>query len=146
MHLLESIDREGSASQGPLSTNGSLSTVRPTLGSKRASSVLHRSLHESPRRVVQAEGCWLTLDNGRNIIDATGGAAVSCLGHGDRRVAEAVVKQMNEVAYCHSGFFGTSATEQLAQELVDSTEGVMKRAMFLSSGTQSHTASLIHGN
>lgn len=49
------------------------------------SSVLHRSLHSDPIRVESAKGNYLYLSNGQKILDATGGAAVSCLGHGDER-------------------------------------------------------------
>jgi adenosylmethionine-8-amino-7-oxononanoate aminotransferase len=49
------------------------------------SAVLHRSLHHDPLRVVSAKGNYLQLDNGQKIFDATGGAAVACLGHGDQR-------------------------------------------------------------
>lgn len=49
------------------------------------SHVLHRSLHSEPLQVVSAQGNYLQLSNGQKIFDATGGAAVSCLGHGDVR-------------------------------------------------------------
>jgi 4-aminobutyrate aminotransferase-like enzyme len=50
-----------------------------------SSAVLHRSLHQDPLHVVSAKGHYLHLDNGQKIFDATGGAAVACLGHGDER-------------------------------------------------------------
>lgn len=49
------------------------------------SAVLHRSLHQDPLHVVSAKGNYLNLSNGQKIFDATGGAAVACLGHGDER-------------------------------------------------------------
>ena len=49
------------------------------------SAVLHRSLHEDPLRVVSSKGHILHLSNGQKIFDATGGAAVACLGHGNER-------------------------------------------------------------
>lgn len=52
-----------------------------------ASSVLHRSLHVDPHIAVSAEGNFLHLSNGQKIFDATGGAAVACLGHGNDRYA-----------------------------------------------------------
>lgn len=51
------------------------------------SAVLHRSLHVEPLQVVSAQGNYLHLSNGQRIFDATGGAAVACLGHGDVRYA-----------------------------------------------------------
>lgn len=52
---------------------------------KSKSAVLHRSLHHDPLRVLSAKGNYLHLSNGQKILDATGGAAVACLGHGDER-------------------------------------------------------------
>lgn len=49
------------------------------------SAVLHRSLHHDPLRVLSGKGNQLRLSNGQSIFDATGGAAVACLGHGDER-------------------------------------------------------------
>lgn len=46
------------------------------------------------------------------------------------------------VAYCHSLFFATSAAEQLASLLIDSTNGEMARAFFVSSGSESIEAAL----
>ncbi|MGH6713353.1 MAG: aspartate aminotransferase family protein, partial [Bradyrhizobium sp.] len=45
------------------------------------SRVLHRSLRETPPRAVGGEGVWLIAEDGKRILDASGGAAVSCLGH-----------------------------------------------------------------
>lgn len=60
--------------------------VEPDSGPPRDSSfVLHRSLHQDPLHVVSAKGHFLHLSNGQKIFDATGGAAVACLGHGDER-------------------------------------------------------------
>ena len=54
------------------------------------STVLHRSLHADPLRVLSAKGNHLHLSNGQRIFDATGGAAVACLGHGDERYEQIV--------------------------------------------------------
>ena len=61
--------------------NANTNTERP--GS--TSTVLHRSLHQDPLRVTSSKGNFLHLSNGQKIFDATGGAAVACLGHGDER-------------------------------------------------------------
>lgn len=54
-------------------------------GKTTTSAVLHRSLHHKPQHVLSAKGNHLYLDNGQKILDATGGAAVSCLGHANQR-------------------------------------------------------------
>ena len=98
------------------------------------SALLHRSIKEKPRTVTSAQGNYLTLDNGERILDATGGAAVACLGHGNQRVKEAIAAQMDEVSYCHSMFFGSRSGEGLARHLIDSTKGRMAKAFIVSSG------------
>jgi hypothetical protein len=52
---------------------------------QQTSAVLHRSLHHDPLQAVSAKGNYLYLNNGQKIFDATGGAAVACLGHGNER-------------------------------------------------------------
>lgn len=59
---------------------------------------------------------------------------MSCLGHGHEEVCKAVADQVNKVAYCHTAFFGTEVTEELAQFLVDSTDGKMSKVFVVSSG------------
>ncbi|KAK4574976.1 hypothetical protein LTR86_000826 [Recurvomyces mirabilis] len=117
-------------------------TSNGTTQQMTVSSVLHRSLHYDPLRVVSAEGNHLHLSNGQTIFDATGGAAVSCLGHGSKRVRKAINDQMNEVSYCHSLFYGTSAAEDLATLLIESTNGKMAKAFFISSGSEAIEASM----
>jgi Aminotransferase class-III len=98
------------------------------------SALLYRNIHSPPRQVVASAGNYLTLGNGQQILDATCGAAVSCLGHGNERVKEAIVKQLDQVAYCLSIEFGTGAAEDLATELKNGTNGLMKKAYIVNSG------------
>jgi adenosylmethionine-8-amino-7-oxononanoate aminotransferase len=104
--------------------------------------VLHRSLHENPVQVVSASGVYLHLSNGRRILDATAGAAVACLGHGNADVKAAIVEQLDAVSYCHSLFYGTPAAEGLAKSLIDSTDGKMAKAFIVSSGSEAMEAAV----
>lgn len=54
-------------------------------GKTEKSAVIHRSLHHDPLQVISAHGNYLHLSNGQKILDASGGAAVACIGHGDIR-------------------------------------------------------------
>ena len=98
------------------------------------SAVLHRDLHISPIEVVSASGLYLTCSDGRKIVDAAGGAAVCCIGHGDVRVQKAMTAQMQGLDYIHSMFFSCPVNEDLCKLLVDSTDGAMAKAYILSSG------------
>ena len=113
-------------------------TLKPTSTSEHnddnKSAVLHRHLHNPPKRVISAKGNFLTLEDGRKIFDATGGAAVACIGHGNESVKAAVARQMDQVSYCHSLFFSSSGAENLAKALIESTKGVMSKAFIVSSG------------
>ena len=98
------------------------------------SAVLHRDLHKEPEHVEEASGLYLVLFNKKRIIDATGGAAVSCIGHGDERVRDAIAAQLTKLDYCHSLFFSCPSSEALSRLLVDSTDGKMARAFIVNSG------------
>ncbi|KAI9711249.1 MAG: hypothetical protein M1820_002236 [Bogoriella megaspora] len=119
------------------------SQAQPFPDSKNTpSAVLHRSLHNDPHQVIGGQGLNLYLSNGQTILDATGGAAVSCLGHGHPRIASAITSQLSTIAYTHSLFFSTSASEELCRFLVDSTGGEMSRAYIVSSGSEAIEAAL----
>jgi len=60
------------------------------------SRVLHRSLDITPPKAVGGEGVWLIAEDGRRILDGSGGAAVSCLGHQHPRVIEAITRQASK--------------------------------------------------
>ena len=98
------------------------------------SGVLYRQLRQKPMNIVGARGSYLITDCGLEILDATCGAAVSCLGHGDARVHEAIQEQLQKVSYCYNLFFTNSAMEDLCRLLVDSTGGKMSRAFIVASG------------
>lgn len=96
--------------------------------------LLERDIHKSPPAVLSSEGNYIYLDNGQKIFDATCGAAVSCLGHGNKEVQLAMINQMSKNSYVASSFFSTPVVEELALELIKSTKHKMSRAFFISSG------------
>ena len=69
------------------------------------SRVLHRSLRETPPKAVGGDGMWLIAEDGRRILDGSGGAAVSCLGHQHPRVIEAIAQAGVEARLCPYGLF-----------------------------------------
>lgn len=98
--------------------------------------VLQRSLRFTPPNITASRGLYLTLENGQEVLDATSGAAVACLGHGNERVRDAVVRQMDKLSYCHSFMFATPSGDELGKLVIDSTGGRMSKAVFVSSGEQ----------
>ena len=114
--------------------NGNTNFFRNGTKYNPRTTILHRHIHHKPNNVVLASGNYIHLDDGRKIFDATGGAAVSVIGHGSVRVMDAIRKQEQEVSYCHSMFFGTAVAESLGRALIDSTGGKMGRVFIVSSG------------
>lgn len=98
------------------------------------SGVLYHQLRQKPLNIVGGRGSYLITDDGLEILDATCGAAVSCLGHSDKRVHEAIMEQLQKIPYVYSLYFTNVAAENLSKILVDSTGGKMSRAFIVSSG------------
>src|SRR6478672_5160303 len=105
------------------------------------SRVLHRS-GAVPPTAVGGEGIYLHLADGAKIIDGSGGAAVACLGHGNRRVAEAIGRQASTMAYAHTGTFSSAPAEELAHIVLDGEPGGLTHAYFCSSGSEGTEAAL----
>ena len=103
------------------------------------SNVLHRSLLDVPVEAVSCDGAYITDINGKQYLDACGGAAVSNLGHSNEDVIAAIDQQIHKLAYGHSAFFTTDVLEELAT-LVTSLAPGMGKAMFLSGGSEANEA------
>jgi adenosylmethionine-8-amino-7-oxononanoate aminotransferase len=106
------------------------------------SRVLHRHLHHQPPTAVSGQGVWLTDAQGRRYIDASGGAAVSCLGHGHPDVLAAMHAQIDRLAYAHTSFFTTEVAEQLAEHLVATGPAGTSHVYFVSGGSEAMEAAL----
>ncbi|MFZ2651314.1 MAG: aspartate aminotransferase family protein, partial [Burkholderiaceae bacterium] len=106
------------------------------------SRILHRSLRQGFPVAVASEGVTLVDGSGRRYIDACGGAAVSCLGHGQADVLAAMHAQIDRVAYAHTSFFSTEVAEQLAQVLVAGAPAGISHAYFVSGGSEAIEAAL----
>jgi len=106
------------------------------------SRVLHRSLRETPPKAIGGEGIWLFREDGRKVLDASGGAAVSCLGHQHARILEAMTKQASKLAYAHTAFFSSEAAEMLADQLVGHEPGGLGYVYFVSGGSEAIEAAI----
>ena len=107
-----------------------------------ATHIIHRHLHHLPPRAVAGCGLTLTDAQGRSYIDASGGAAVSCLGHGHPDVRAALHAQLDELAYAHTSFFTTQVAEDLADHLVRGAPQGMDQVYFVSGGSEAVEAAL----
>ena len=91
---------------------------------------------------VRGKGVYLYDSAGREYIDASGGAAVSCLGHGHPDILAAMRVQMEKMAYAHSSFFTTDIAETLAERLVADAPPGISHAYFVCDGSEAVEAAL----
>ncbi|MDB5752495.1 MAG: aminotransferase [Ramlibacter sp.] len=104
--------------------------------------VLHRHLHHTPPVAVGAQGLWIHDSEGRRYLDASGGAAVSCLGHAHPDVLAAMHRQIDQLAYAHTSFFTTEVAEELARQLVATGPAGTSHVYFVSGGSEAVEAAL----
>jgi adenosylmethionine-8-amino-7-oxononanoate aminotransferase len=91
---------------------------------------------------VAGEGMYVTDSQGRRYLDACGGAAVSCLGHGHPAVVQAIKDQVDKIAYAHSAFFTTEVSEELADHLIQRAPQGLERVYFVSGGSEANETAL----
>ncbi|MDO9707545.1 aspartate aminotransferase family protein [Paracraurococcus lichenis] len=106
------------------------------------SHLIHRSLRQDPPLALRGEGIHLYGEDGRAIIDGSGGAAVACLGHGHPRVVAAIKAQLDSLAYAHTALFSCESAERLADVLVGHAPGGLTHAWFCSSGSEGNEAAI----
>ena len=106
------------------------------------SRILHRQMAHALPLAVGGEGIHLIDAQGRRYIDASGGAAVSCLGHGHPEVLAAMHAQLDRLAYAHTSFFTTEVAEALAERLVQDAPAGTSHAYFVSGGSEAVEAAL----
>ncbi|HEY2254989.1 MAG TPA: aspartate aminotransferase family protein [Variovorax sp.] len=104
--------------------------------------VFHRHLRHTPPVAVAASGMTIRDAAGRDYLDASGGAAVSCLGHGHPDVMAAMHAQIDRLAYAHTSFFTSEAAEQLADELVRTAPQGMEQVYLVSGGSEAVESAL----
>ncbi|ANG62583.1 hypothetical protein A8C75_08865 [Marinobacterium aestuarii] len=104
--------------------------------------VFHRNTHQSYPVAVAGDGPYIIAADGRRYLDASGGAAVSCLGHNATEVVEAIQKQVASLAYAHTSFFTTEPMEQLADFLIERAPAGLEYVYFVSGGSEAVEAAL----
>ncbi|GLB41852.1 putative class-III pyridoxal-phosphate-dependent aminotransferase family protein [Lyophyllum shimeji] len=102
---------------------------------KRPTAILHRTPWVPPV-AASAEGIYITLENGRKVIDAVGGAAVSCVGHRHPKVLQAIKDQVDKVSYVYNMQLSNQPAEELAKRLIVTSNGAFELCGFVSGGTE----------
>jgi adenosylmethionine-8-amino-7-oxononanoate aminotransferase len=104
--------------------------------------ILHRQISHPYPVAASARGCIIRDADGREYIDASGGAAVSCLGHGHPDVLAAMHAQLDQLAYAHTSFFTSQAAEELAGDLTAHAPGDLDHVLYVSGGSEAVEAAL----
>lgn len=107
-----------------------------------SSHVFHRHLHKLPPRAHTGHGVRITDVNGKSYVDASGGAAVSCLGHNHPAIMAAMHAQIDQLSYAHTSFFTTEVAEELANQLIATAPAGISHAYFVSGGSEAVEAAL----
>ena len=106
------------------------------------SHILHRQMKKPLPTVAGGEGVYLADTSGKRYLDGSGGAAVSCLGHGHPRVVQALKDQLDKVAFAHTSFFANEPSEELADFLCARAPGDFSGVVFSAGGSESVEAAL----
>jgi len=106
------------------------------------SHILHRSLRGVLPLAASGRGIRVIDNAGREYLDASGGAAVSCLGHNHPDVMRAMHEQIDRIAYAHTSFFSTAVAEELADHLVAHAPKNISHVYLVSGGSEAIEAAL----
>jgi hypothetical protein len=106
------------------------------------SHVFHRQLRSPLPVAAKGDGVYIIDTKGNRYLDASGGAAVSCLGHSDPDVRAAMAKQIEQLAFAHTAFFTSAAAESLANVLIEHAPPGIGWVYFVSGGSEAMETAL----
>jgi adenosylmethionine-8-amino-7-oxononanoate aminotransferase len=104
--------------------------------------VLHRAIGQDYPTAVSGEGIVIRDASGKEYIDASGGAAVSCLGHSHPDILAAMRAQLDHLEYAHTSFFTSQAAEALADDLIAHAPKGIGHVFYVSGGSEAIEAAL----
>ncbi|HLB16130.1 MAG TPA: aspartate aminotransferase family protein [Burkholderiales bacterium] len=104
--------------------------------------VFHRNPRLQYPTAVAGDGPYLIDATGKRYLDGSCGAAVSCLGHSDHEVRDAIKQQLDRLAFAHTSFFTNEPMEALAEDLIRHAPSGMARVYFVSGGSEAMEAAL----
>lgn len=104
--------------------------------------IFGRSTNHQIPVAVKGDGCYIIDKNGKRYFDGSGGAAVSCLGHSNENVKQAISKQLAELDFAHTGFFTSEPAEKLADLLIEKAPEGIDRVYLVSGGSEAVEAAL----
>ncbi|NKB60018.1 MAG: aspartate aminotransferase family protein [Alphaproteobacteria bacterium] len=106
------------------------------------SHVFHRNARAVPPVASHGDGIYIVDTEGNRYLDASGGAAVSCLGHSHPKVNQAIKDQVDKIAFTHTGFFTNQPMEDLADRMIAAAPDGLESVYFVSGGSEAMEAAL----
>jgi adenosylmethionine-8-amino-7-oxononanoate aminotransferase len=117
--------------------------TEPALVTSDETHVFPRELDRAYPLIVRARGVRLWDAGGREYLDAiSGGAMVTCLGHGVEEITDAAARQGREVSYLYSQQFTSPAQEELATMLAELAPPAFGRVQFVAGGSEANETAL----
>jgi adenosylmethionine-8-amino-7-oxononanoate aminotransferase len=104
--------------------------------------VLHRQPQHDYPVALRGEGAYIIDAAGKRYLDASGGAAVSCLGHSHPAVIQAIKDQLDSIPFAHTAFFTNEPSEALAEHLIARAPGDLARVYYVSGGSEANETAL----
>lgn len=101
-----------------------------------------RNMKILPPTATSAQGCYIYDKSGKSYLDGSGGAAVSCLGHGDPDIISAIKSQADQLSFAHTGFFTSEPAEELTELLIKHAPGDLDRVYLVSGGSEATEAAI----
>lgn len=92
--------------------------------------------------VSHGDGVFLWDTDGKEYLDGCSGAISCNLGHGRQDLREAMLAQLDRVAFTYRTQFENAPAVALAEALVEMTEGALDKVFFVSSGSEAVESAL----
>jgi beta-alanine--pyruvate transaminase len=96
----------------------------------------NRQFKSAPRIFVGADGMNYQTDDGRQVLDGTGGLWCCNAGHNRPRIVDAIRKQASQLDYSPSFMFGHPKVFELASRITNYFPSGLDRMFFTNSGSE----------
>jgi adenosylmethionine-8-amino-7-oxononanoate aminotransferase len=93
-------------------------------------------------RIAYGKGSYLFDESGKRYIDGSGGPAVFSVGHAHPEINEAIMRQLERVAYAYRYLYTSSALEELTAMLLQLCGGDFQQVIYSGSGSEAMESAL----